>query len=89
MRLRARISGRVQGVGFRYFTLRAARLHGVVGWVRNERDGSVLCEAQGDSPALDEFLATVRRGSEFSRVDEVVTQAVDEEPSASLEFQIR
>ncbi|MHC5072183.1 MAG: acylphosphatase, partial [Planctomycetota bacterium] len=41
-RRRYHITGRVQGVGFRWFTLHAAQQCGVVGWVQNQRDGSVL-----------------------------------------------
>jgi len=51
-RLSARITGRVQGVGFRNFTQMRARQLGVSGWVRNEQDGSVRLEAEGPRGAL-------------------------------------
>lgn len=48
--------GRVQGVGFRATTRDVASGHDVTGWVRNEPDGSVRCEVQGASEAVDGFL---------------------------------
>ena len=53
MRRRFRVSGRVQGVGFRMWTLRRARDLGLRGTVANERDGSVVVEAEGEPAALD------------------------------------
>lgn len=70
-RLSARITGRVQGVGFRHFTqTRAGRLD-VDGWVRNEPDGSVRLEAEGATDALESLLDAVREGPRSARVDEV------------------
>ena len=65
------VTGLVQGVGFRYFTVTQARRLGVQGWVRNCRDGSVELEAQGSSDAVQalvEQLAIGPRWSEVSRV---------------------
>ncbi|NBB72160.1 MAG: acylphosphatase [Bacteroidetes bacterium] len=68
-RLSVRITGRVQGVGFRHFTkTRAARLD-VEGWVRNEPDGSVRLEAEGPTDALESLLDAVREGPRSARVD--------------------
>ena len=53
IRKRFVFNGRVQGVGFRYLTRRAADLIGVTGWVRNERDGSVTLEIQGTEEQVD------------------------------------
>jgi len=70
---RYRISGRVQGVGFRYFAERAAaRLH-LGGYVRNCSDGTVEVYAIGDPPALEIFkmqLAEGPRGARVMAVDE-------------------
>jgi acylphosphatase len=66
--VRVRISGRVQGVGFRYFTVRAARRLAVAGRVRNLPDGSVEVEAAGEAPALERFLAELEHGPPGSRV---------------------
>ena len=52
-----RFTGRVQGVGFRATTRAIARKHPVTGWVRNESDGSVLAQIQGDPAAVEAVLA--------------------------------
>lgn len=72
--------GRVQGVGFRYTAVHAARRLGVTGWVRNEYDGSVTVEAQGTRFELDELLRMIRDGR-FIGIDRIETTelAVDEE----------
>ena len=72
-----KVSGVVQGVGFRYFTEVLARQLGIKGWVRNERDGSVCCEAQGSREDLDRFLEGLRRGPQYSRVERVDTCAIE------------
>jgi acylphosphatase len=72
------VSGRVQGVGFRYFALRAARKTGVTGTVRNLPDGTVEAIAEGSLSAVAEFRAELERGPSFghvSRVDEVEIQS--------------
>ena len=56
------ISGRVQGVGFRYFAQRAARELGVTGWARNLDDGRVEVHANGALKVLNEFEARLRQG---------------------------
>jgi acylphosphatase len=56
------ISGRVQGVGFRYFAQRAARDLGVTGWARNLDDGRVEVHANGALKTLDEFEGRLRKG---------------------------
>jgi acylphosphatase len=69
--LEVRVRGRVQGVGFRYFTHEVARRLGLVGYVRNLRDGSVHAYAEGSRPALEEFLRQMERGPIGGRVQEV------------------
>ncbi len=61
----------VQGVGFRWFTLRAARRLGLAGWVRNETDGSVEVVAEGDERAMELFVEELRGGPEGAAVSEV------------------
>ena len=65
------VSGRVQGVGFRWFVREAARQHRLAGWVRNRPDGSVELEAAGDDAAFREFMETLRQGPPGARVDDV------------------
>lgn len=69
------LTGRVQGVGFRYFALEAAMREQLTGLVRNRRDGSVEVVAEGDAEAMTRFEMTLRRGPTGSRVDEVETDA--------------
>lgn len=56
------ISGRVQGVGFRYHLCRVADEFGVTGWVRNRRDGSVEAMVAGTPDAVEKIIAWARRG---------------------------
>jgi acylphosphatase len=66
-----RLSGRVQGVGFRAFVARLGATAGVHGAVRNDPDGAVTCFAEGDRAALEEFRRGLERGPLRSRVDRV------------------
>lgn len=70
-RVRLHVTGRVQGVGFRYFTLSVGRNLGVSGWVKNEPDGSVSVEAEGESAAIEQLLLQVRQGPAHARVEHV------------------
>jgi acylphosphatase len=70
------VSGRVQGVGFRWFVLEAASAEGITGWVRNVPDGSVEVVAEGDAEAIERFERAVRRGPGRARVDDVVTDVI-------------
>ena len=65
------ITGRVQGVGFRYFAEAAAARAGVHGWVRNRPDGSVEAFVEGEQGAVDAVEAALRRGPSSSRIDDV------------------
>lgn len=56
------VYGRVQGVGFRWFTQQAAERHHISGWVRNKADGSVEMAIQGETVAVDRFLAIIAAG---------------------------
>jgi acylphosphatase len=71
---RLTISGRVQRVGFRWFTIDAASREGVTGWVRNLPDGRVEVLVEGDTEAVERFDRAVRRGPMTARVDEVDTE---------------
>ena len=81
------VSGRVQGVGFRYFVLDAARRDGVTGTVQNLDDGRVEAVVEGDRDAVDRFERAVRRGPAGARVDDVIVEM--EPPSGTFRaFQI-
>jgi acylphosphatase len=64
------IGGRVQGVGFRFFTEAAAAREGLHGWVRNLPDGRVEIAAEGDVEALERFERHVRHGPPGARVEQ-------------------
>jgi acylphosphatase len=83
--LRLVVRGRVQGVGFRYAMQDAATMHGVTGWVRNRRDGTVEAFVQGEAPAVDAVFAWCRRGPPAARVDAVESFAATPDP-AILDF---
>ena len=65
---KAIVHGRVQGVSFRYHTVRAADPLGVVGWVRNLADGTVEVRAEGPKPALDQLASWLEHGPDFAHV---------------------
>ncbi len=62
------ISGRVQGVGFRWFTKDVAMREGVAGWVRNEPDGRVVALVEGDAEAVTRVERALRIGPRGARV---------------------
>lgn len=72
-RLTAVVSGSVQGVGFRAYTISEARRLGISGYVKNRADGSVEAVAEGPEGVIGEFLAALRRGPGGS-----VVKSVDE-----------
>ena len=63
------VTGRVQGVGFRYFTQRKGSELGLAGWVRNRPDGAVEAEACGPEAQLEAFEQALRAGPPLGRVD--------------------
>jgi len=65
------ISGRVQGVGYRAWVDNQARAHGLEGWVRNRRDGSVEALFAGPADVVSEMVARCRRGPSSARVGAV------------------
>jgi acylphosphatase len=66
--LHAVVSGRVQGVSFRFYTVSQAQQLGIRGWVRNLPDGTVETVAEGDESALEAFLAYLHHGPSGARV---------------------
>ena len=70
------VSGRVTGVGFRYFAQDVARREGLTGVVRNLPDGRVEAVAEGDVESLTRFEAAMRRGPSRARVEQVEVDAL-------------
>jgi len=73
-RVRAIVSGRVQGVSYRASTASEARRLGVVGWVRNLPDGTVELEVEGDDDRVAALIAWCEHGPPSARVDRVATE---------------
>jgi len=70
-RLHAVVEGRVQGVNFRYYTVRTARRLGLTGWVANRWDGTVEAVAEGPRAALEALLNFLHEGPPAARVTRV------------------
>ena len=73
----ARITGRVQGVGYRAWVEHRARAHGLEGWVRNRRDGSVEALFAGPADVVADMIARCRRGPSSARVEAVTEEPAD------------
>ena len=86
-RIRLIVTGRVQGVGFRYAAREAASECGVAGWVRNLPDGTVEIVAEGSPGALASIKAWAEKGPRHSRVERVLEE--DQEAEALRGFEIR
>ena len=68
------VRGRVQGVYYRATAEREARQHGLTGWVKNRKDGSVEMVAKNEEDAVKDFLAWAQLGPSTARVDKVETR---------------
>ena len=84
---RYRISGQVQGVGFRYFAAREAREIGVTGWARNLADGDVEVHANGSPDQLSDFESRLRKGPPQADVRGFAIEQADVIPAS--DFRIR
>ena len=73
------IRGRVQGVGYRAWVENRARAHGLEGWVRNRRDGSVEALLAGPAEVVADLITRCRRGPSTARVDAVAEEPVNAE----------
>lgn len=78
--LRLQIEGRVQGVGYRASLMNEALRHGLRGWVRNRRDGSVEAMLHGPPAACDAVVAWARRGPPAARVTQLSATALESAP---------
>lgn len=73
------VSGKVQGVGFRYFAQMTAADHNIAGWTKNLENGSVAIHAEGNPDQINSFIETLKKGNHFAKVHQI-----QEEP-ASIE----
>jgi len=79
LQLKIVVSGKVQGVGYRYFTQMKAVQFGITGWVRNRQDGTVEMLTTGTRENLDLFIEEIRRGNPFSTVDQIDINEIEAE----------
>ena len=77
-RKRIVFTGSVQGVGFRWRARHAADLYGCTGWVRNEWDGSVIMEIQGEESSIDQVILAIRRGA-YVRIENMSVKTLPPE----------
>ena len=87
--VRANITGRVQGVGFRVFVEREASRRSLHGWVRNRRDGSVEALFPGSRDVVEDMLAACRRGPMYSTVDSVSVEPATADLLIGPSFHVR
>ena len=88
VRLVAWVRGRVQGVGFRWFTQQTAQRLGIEGWVCNCPDGSVEVQAQGRAESLSSFIEELKNGHPYARVESVESEEIAPQTSEGT-FAIR
>ncbi|CAI9390368.1 acylphosphatase [Niallia sp. Sow4_A1] len=75
------VSGRVQGVGFRYFVQTLALENHITGWVRNKADGTVECIAIAPLDTLHAFVEKIKKGNRFIKVQHIaITESEPKEP---------
>jgi acylphosphatase len=84
-----RITGQVQGVGYRASFEDQARALGLAGWVRNRLDGSVEAIVRGDEEAIARLIAWARRGPREARVDDIDIADIDDAVAQTADFQRR
>lgn len=77
--------GSVQGVGFRYRARHAADLYGCTGWVKNEWNGSVSMEIQGEEESIDQVILAIERGT-FVRIENMAVKSI---PVVKYEYGFR
>ena len=84
--LKARISGRVQGVNFRAWTQVEAQGRGLAGWVRNEADGTVTAHLEGPAEEVDAMVTVLHKGPPAAVVREVTLS--DATPQGASQFEV-
>ncbi len=83
------LKGRVQGVGFRFFTTKNAEKFGITGSVKNLTNGDVEVYAKGDENKLENFKSKLIKGNSFSRVEDIEEYEVSEDKVNNNDFHVR
>ena len=81
------IKGRVQGVGFRYFTFGSAEQHDIGGWVKNLPSGEVELYATGDEDAMARFMSDIEKGPSLALVEHIEVRDVEPEPCSGFSIE--
>lgn len=71
------VSGRVQGVGFRFFVQQTALNLNISGWVKNEYDGTVSMEIQAEPQILDKLIEKIKKGNGISKVTQITEENLE------------
>lgn len=87
-RLKIKVSGRVQGVSFRFSARTMARYLGIGGFVKNLHDGSVYLEAEAEEKSLADFVSWCRKGPDFARVEKIETSEIPVENESLFDIRI-
>jgi acylphosphatase len=87
--IKARVKGKVQGVFFRTYIQREARKLGIVGWIKNEKDGSVSLEACGEREKLNQLIERINIGSPASKVEDLDITWIKRSQRKLNDFQIK
>jgi len=82
------VSGRVQGVGYRWFVESTAKTLGLTGWVKNLPNGNVEIVAGGDKQALEAFLAAIKSGHAGAVINDITAQWQDRPEKEYKSFEI-
>ena len=87
--LRWIVTGRVQGVSFRYYTEQATAFLRLAGWVRNLPDGSVEIQVRGPAEKIEELRERVLRGPRLARVDDLAEEELAAGTALPEKFEVR
>ena len=82
------VQGDVQGVSYRYFAKKTAKTLGLVGWTKNEHDGTVSVFIQGDPETAQKFIDWAKSGSPMATVESVLVDTAETDESLK-EFEVR
>ena len=88
-RIRFVVTGRVQGVGFRWFVKAEARPLGLTGWVRNREDGAVEGEVEGRDDAIEALVPCLEEGPSSAIVTNVDISEISDDGQQYKQFEIR